>query len=401
MIKSPFPDNEAERLESLESYNILNTLPEDSYQKLAKLASFICDLPISMITFMGKDTQFIKCSYGVDINYAPRDISFCGHALMNPFDPMVVPDTLKDERFFDNPHVIGDYGIRFYAGIPILSPENLALGTFCLYDVKPNKLSEEQLEALKILAEQVQNLLKLHQASQILSTSKKELEIHNKALEDFSYMISHDIKAPIRNMNDLAKILEEDYRDLLPEEGQYVIQMLKECSSDATDFIDGLIEYTKSTFKIEKDTSNVNIKSFIDKIGRKLKIPTHITLSVSSDLEYIKVPKIAFMQILTNLISNSVKYNDKPNGTINIQIDSIDPTYRIIIKDNGIGIPKDKLSKIFDLFYMVDKKKAKTKNSTGIGLAIVKKLIENLDGTIKIESNEGEGTEIQFLIKKY
>lgn len=401
MTKAPYPTNEAERLKVLASYNILDTLPEESYQKLAKLASYICDLPISMVTFMDKDTQFIKCSYGVDLRTAPRDISFCGHALMTPLEPMVVPDTLEDKRFFDNPHVIGNYGIRFYVGIPILSPENLPIGTFCLYDVKPNKLSEEQLDSLKILTEQVQSLLKLHKASQVLSQSKKELEAHNKTLQHFSYMISHDLKTPVRNINQFSEILKEDYQSLLPEEGKKIIEMLGDCSDDAIHFIDGLIQYTKSTFSIEKDVSKVEVKPFINKIVSKLNIPPSIQVFVSSDTDHIQVPYIAFLQIITNLISNSVKYNDKPKGEIRVNIANKKDAYNVCIKDNGIGIPKDKLPQIFDLFYMVDKQKAKAKNSTGIGLAIVKKLIEDLDGRIEIKSKEGEGTEMNFSIKKY
>lgn len=401
MLKAPFPHNESERLKVLESYKILDTLPEQSYQKLAKLASYICDLPISMITFMAKDTQFIKCSYGVELSTAPRDISFCGHALMTPLEPMIVQDTLEDERFFDNPHVTGNYGIRFYVGIPILDPKNLPIGTFCLYDVKPNKLTEEQIESLKILAEQVQSLLKLHKASQTLSQSKKELEAHNKILKHFSYMVSHDLKAPIRNINQFSEILQEDYQFLLPKEGQKIIDMLIECSNDATDFINGLIQYTKSTFTIEKDVVNIEIKSFIDKIVTNLNIPPHLSVSLSSDVEYLQVPKIAFLQILSNLISNSVKYNDKLKGVIQVKIVSEKNTYSISVKDNGMGIPENKLPQIFDLFYMVNKKETKAKNSTGIGLAIVKKLIEDLDGRVEIASKEGKGTEVKFWIKKY
>jgi GAF domain-containing protein len=150
----PVPANEAERLQALRSYKILDTKPEERFDDLTRLAALICGTPISLISLIDTDRQWFKSRFGLDVQETPRAQAFCTHAIMQP-DLFVVPDASKDERFADNPLVTGDLNIRFYAGEPLAARDGHVLGTLCVIDHVPHTLTESQMEALKIVGKLV------------------------------------------------------------------------------------------------------------------------------------------------------------------------------------------------------------------------------------------------------
>lgn len=159
----PQPYNEAERLLSLYDFNILDSLPEQSYDDITKLAAMICNAPIALISFLDNYRAWLKSTAGIElgINEVPRDQAFCTYAIIQPKELMVVEDATKDARFADNPLVTGQPHIRFYAGSPLVTDTGQALGTLCIIDTKPNKISTEQADALEALSRQVTAQLQL------------------------------------------------------------------------------------------------------------------------------------------------------------------------------------------------------------------------------------------------
>ncbi len=150
--------DEKKRLASLNKYSVLDKQEEAIFDQLTKLASIICETPISLISLIDEDRQWFKSHIGLDTRETPRHMAFCNHAIKGD-GAFIVEDAREDERFAANPLVTGDPNIKFYAGYPLNSREGEKLGTLCVIDQKPKKLTEMQVSALKTLSEAVQSLL--------------------------------------------------------------------------------------------------------------------------------------------------------------------------------------------------------------------------------------------------
>jgi PAS domain S-box-containing protein len=175
MIKAPFPFNEEQRLKELTDFQILDTLTESKFDDLTSLASTICQSPISLISLIDKDRQWFKSKVGLDANETPRDISFCGHAIMGS-DIFEIPDAELDERFQDNPLYTGQPHVRFYAGAPLITKSGFKIGTLCVIDHVPRELNDAQKEALRKLANLVMLLMECRTRENLLREANAKFD---------------------------------------------------------------------------------------------------------------------------------------------------------------------------------------------------------------------------------
>ena len=186
MMKPPILAQEAARLEALRGYRILDTAPEQVFDDVTDLASFICQAPIALMSLVDGERQWFKSKVGLQATETHRDHAFCAHAIFKG-ELLVVEDATMDARFAGNPLVTGDPGIRFYAGAPLLSPDGHGLGTLCVIDRKPRSLSAEQTSALKKLARLLMSQMELRRVSHALAEAASNVETLSGLLPICSY----------------------------------------------------------------------------------------------------------------------------------------------------------------------------------------------------------------------
>ncbi|WP_289046570.1 ATP-binding protein [uncultured Olleya sp.] len=391
---------EAERLTELKSYNILDTLPDQDYDGLTKIAAQICEVPIALISLVDDNRQWFKSSYGLDATETPRDVSFCGHAINDKNNTLIVEDARKDERFFDNPLVIGGPEVIFYTGVPLKSSNGLPLGTLCVIDSKPRVLSDSQNEALKALSKQVINLLALRKKNFKLKDLNTQLEEKNSDLEQFAYAASHDIKSPLSNISNLAGMFLADYKNKIDSNGVDIIELILKSTEQSYKFLDRLMEYSTKLDQLEDVKEDVTITAFKKDILEYYANDPILDLTFTSTLKKLHINTVIIGQILTNLINNAEKYTDKPTVKVNVDISETETHYKFIVSDNGPGIKEEYLEKIFKIFIKLSKTDKYGNEGSGLGLPIVSKLVNKSGGTIKASSTIGEGSSFLFTILK-
>tara|TARA_R110000782_G_scaffold80846_4_gene159938 strand:- start:159789 stop:165440 length:5652 start_codon:yes stop_codon:yes gene_type:complete len=184
LMKKPNTDAVDKRIKALEQYKILNTLPEKEYDDITRLAAYICNTPIALVSFLDDKYQFIKSHHGVKIKRTPIEHSICIHTIKKSNDILIIEDTRIDKRFNNNSLVVLKPNIVFYAGVPLLTEEGVPLGTLCVLDTKPNKLNQQQIISLQSLANQVMQLLILRKRNNEINESKNLIDNETARLKN-------------------------------------------------------------------------------------------------------------------------------------------------------------------------------------------------------------------------
>lgn len=182
---APLPQNEKERLAELKKYNILDTEPEAVFDNMVHLANYICETPIAAISLVDENRQWFKAIEGLKVTQTLRDVAFCAHAILQD-EPFVIENALEDERFFDNPLVTDGPKIRFYASVPLITQEGMHLGTLCVVDTKSRKIKEEQISAIKTLAQSVMAHIELRLSHKKIRKYVDELQLSATIFETAS-----------------------------------------------------------------------------------------------------------------------------------------------------------------------------------------------------------------------
>ncbi len=399
MITPQFPIDEQHRLEAVRSYDLLDTLPEKDFDNITAVTAIICDVPISLVTLLDADRNFLKSHFGITINESPRSTSFCGHAILDETSIFIVEDTRIDPRFKDNP-LVKSMDAIFYAGVRLLNSDGYPLGTLCVFDTKPRTLSKRQKKALIAMAYQVVNLFEAKKRNKELLAVQKELKGKNKELKNFAGIVSHDMKMPLANMIITSDMLRSKYGHLLDAQGKQYLNYIKQSSFTLSEYVTDLLEHYESDKTASLNEEAFDIHDLLEEIIELLNINIDCEINLPEENIEMRANRVALEQIILNLVGNSLKYNDKEKIKIDIDCFEKDGCYHFKITDNGIGIPNNKLKHIFGLFATTGELDRNGKKGNGIGLSTVKKLIEKLGGDIKVTSTLGKGTTFLFNIKK-
>ncbi|MFT7351460.1 MAG: signal transduction histidine kinase [Flavobacterium sp.] len=399
MIAPKFPTNETARQKAVDTYARPTKLSKEIYDNITSLVAIICKIPYAVISILDQDRNEFYSSYGMKINNTSRAKSFCGHTILSEEEITIVYDAAVDERFLDNPFVTNSI-VKFYAGVPIVTQEGYKLGTLCVYDTVIRNLSDEQIQALKLLAKQVMTLFESDRKNRILSELQLLLERKNSDLEKFAVVVSHDLKSPLANVVSLTNLLEEENKENFNDDSRNYIDLIKLSAKSLNNYIEGILIFYKSEGLTAENRTKVNLLDFIKEIKGSISVNSQVSIGINSSLDFLQLNKAALQQIFLNLISNSVKYNRSDKPQIKIKVTEDSKFYYFEVEDNGIGIEEKYHKSIFQLFQTANIRDNQENMGSGIGLATVKKLIENLGGKIKLNSTINKGTTFYFTLLK-
>ncbi len=316
--------------------------------------------------------------------------------------PIIMPD-IRTDPFTANP-LLYETHLKAYAGVPLLY-EGKAMGVLYALDKNVREYSGEDVSFLFELANRasvaiskVQVYEQLRKANQMLAEHGKMLEQANRELKDFAHVISHDLKAPLYAVSGLVQWLIKDHSTNINADGQKMLKLIEKRMFQMKDLIEGILKYSGIGI-VGDNYETIDLGQLICEIIEMLEKPAHIKIEIQQNMPAIIIEKIKIHQVFQNLISNAINAIDKEYGIINISYDDLGSHYKFSIKDNGVGIEESHLDKVFKMFYKNPQKKNK-EASTGIGLSVVKKIIELYGGKIWCESEKGIGTTFYFTLPK-
>ncbi|CAD0002143.1 GAF domain-containing hybrid sensor histidine kinase/response regulator [Flavobacterium chungangense] len=399
----PIPHNETERLAALKRYNILDTLPDHAFDDATKLVSYICGVPIAHISFIDESRQWFKSEIGVGVSEVPREISFCNYTIME--SKMVeIPDTFLNERFKDDPNVTGGFKVRFYAGIPLTTPDGYNIGTLCAVDHVSKELNEDQRNALSIIAKHVINQLELSTKNIELNTQRKIAERAVLAKDSFLANMSHEIRTPLNAIIGFTDLLAQTKLDVTQRD---YIDSVQIAGENLLIIINDILDLSKiESGNLTIDAQPFNLRKTLKHVYNllKVKVPSTVefNLFLDADLpETVIGDQGRLNQILVNLTGNSLKFTEEGEVTVSVKkVAETDDYYslKFSVKDTGIGIPEDKLKTIFERFTQAEESTTRRFGGTGLGLNIVKQLIELQHSEIHVKSKQGYGSEFFFVL---
>lgn len=255
------------------------------------------------------------------------------------------------------------------------------------------KYAEDTVSGVRYKLFLVRDVSAKKRSEQKLAEYTKRLEDKNRELDQFAYIVSHDLKAPLRAISNLSLWLQEDLGASLEEENKKNFDMLRGRVVRLESLINGILEYSK-VGRTEITAERVDVFDLVNEVVEMLSPAKNFEIQIDKSLPVLEAPKILLLQVFSNLIGNAIKYSDKANGIIKVSCKDVGAFYEFTVEDNGPGIPSEFYEKIFTIFQTLQSRDKF--ESTGIGLTIVKRIVDEQGGKIRVESEVEKGS--KFII---
>ncbi|MBI3129972.1 MAG: GAF domain-containing protein [Acidobacteria bacterium] len=394
-MNAPNPFQEAQRLNSLRDYSVLDTPREDDFDQVCRLASELLHVPVACISLVERDRVWFKASVGLTLSEVPREDSFCGRAI-ELGDFIEVPDAQQDPRFNALAVVVNPPNFRFYAGANLITAEGMVLGTLAVLDTKPRSLGPIQREALRTLAWQVMSLLELRKQKRELSEALAEAGRQREQRSQLLAMISHEVRNSVAAVLGYAELLVETAPDT---ETKHLSDRVRKAGRQSLDLLNGILDFGRlDSERMPLNLTPIELSAFIGEVleafrpaanekGLELGFINHWEGAPALLLDEVRV-----RQVLLNLMGNALKFTTSGRIQILARAMKAGDFLRLEVVDSGVGIRNG------ELLFKPYSQGVRQREGSGLGLYICKQLVELMGGRIGLESELGRGSCFWFTL---
>lgn len=409
--------SEEARLNALRGYGILDTPPDEAFNRFARVAAAILNVPIALVSLIDTDRQWFKARVGLDLQQTARSIAFCDHTIRGS-EVLVIRDASRDARFADNPLVTGEPHIRFYAGAPLITPEGHRLGSLCVIDHRPRDLTATETALLADLASMVVDTLDLWriktnadrqawEMAQLAEESRRAQATAERLLQQKSLFIAamaHELRSPLNAIIGFTDLIRQDTENELTEaRRREFIDIVNDSGQHLLDLINDLLDLSKiEAGKFEVVLEPTDLAAAVTQVYRMMSglAKDHglkFDLRIDPRLPPVMADARALKQILVNLVSNAIKFT--PEGGYVALVAAARPDgCRLFVSDTGRGISVDDLKRVTEPYNQVRSRHVSDVAGTGLGLAISKRLVQLMGSALEIESALDAGTTASFIL---
>ncbi|HWH00191.1 MAG TPA: GAF domain-containing sensor histidine kinase [Pilimelia sp.] len=394
-MRPPEPADEPARLRALHELNVLDTPPEPDFDHIVALAARICGVPMSLVSLVDADRQWFKARLGVDQAEVSRDASFCAYAILGR-DLMVVPDATRDARFADNPAVTVNPGVRFYAGAPLVTTDGYPLGTLCVVDAEPRRLTVDQLRALRALARQVTAQLELRHLATTLRRASDRLHAFERRIDDFAGLAAGELRAPLTGVRAyLARLAGGEEPD--PDLAEAVRAAARRHAPALSRLVDDLLMVAGAEGEPGLRMRQVDLTRLTERAVQAVR-PIANAKQVwmlhqpGPDLPVLADP-VRLEQALMHLLFAAVKYTPE-GGRVQVATEvEAGPAVRVEDLDSPDGARPD----LFEHFYYGAIAQPPGTAGPDQGLAVTKQILDVHHATLALSDRPGKGTSLHVV----
>jgi len=383
---------DATRLEAIAEYDILDEPPTSDLQGLVQLAATVCGVSTAVINIIDDRFQHQIAAVGFEPAVCSREDSMCARVFQDP-GHVVVPDARTDERFADNPFVTGVVAhVRFYASSPLITPTGVPIGTLCVFDEDTGDLTPETSDALRLLADQVVDVLELRRMT-------RELGQSNEQLENFASQVSHDLRNPLTALSGFIELAADSPELADAPRAAYALSRAESAAARMARMISDLLDYARIggsyPRRVEIDPAEL-VRAVTEDLDAELG-ETRAQVVVTGDARPVGDPTLLRV-LLQNLISNAVKFTAAAGREprIEVRVDRLFAGWRITVDDNGPGVAPDQRERVFGLMERGDPGEVP---GLGIGLSTCRRIAEAHGGRIRLEESPAGGASVRVVLR--
>ncbi len=385
---------EFERVLKLAEYDIDYTSDHPILNDLSRLAAHIAGMPISQINLLGPNTQWTLSSFGMQADQIPKNESVCQFTILET-DFFEAKGLDTDERFKERDYVKGDLQLKYYFGVPITTKDGHNIGSVCVMDRKLNAFPPEKAEMLSIIANNVLTIL-----DQI--KSMKDLKHEIEEMEESAKKLTHDIRGPINGIIGLSQIAEEQLKDGNLEDLKSINTMIHKSSSSLMDLAEEILGAHKQDIEANSILKYITLKDLKNKLETLFNPQAEtkkLNFEVKIGIEHreLKFSKQHLLQIIGNLVTNAIKFTPEEGSvSINLSLETNEDGAQLIgiIKDTGIGMLQDQVENLIRGEEIESTVGTRKERGFGFGFQLARRLIQSLNGSLDIKSEQGSGTEV-------